>query len=269
MRTSSIWSRKNLIAHAVTISSAFTLGCFLSQAQGVVAPAQAMMNYEIAYQSNDVQDQMLKERIAELKQEIFAVAEANTTNSLEELPVTRAELQPLVEELLSISPVMELPEQLAGIEGPWRELWSDDREPGRPGSQIDRTQVYQVITGVGTFYNIGFSESPRGKVTTFLRGQYTPSVLEKGLFITFTDVKFKPGFLEEGTGLVDLVEKAENQTLGLMDFPFDLTVPRGPIGARGFLETLYVDEDMRIASGFNFADKKIDLYVLRRVEGIE
>lgn len=223
----------------------------------------------MASQTQGQERSQVETRAEELKAKIVAIASENTLNSVEELPATREKLQPLVEELLSLSTDQSLGEELAAIEGGWKELWSDDREVGRPGTTIDRESIYQFVTGVGVFYNIGVSTSPRGTITTFLRGQYQDSQLADGLFITFTDVSFIPNTLDPGKNLESLIDGLEDQTFATQRFPFDLTVPRGPIGARGFLETLYVDSDVRIASGYNFADKKIDLYVLERAQSIQ
>ena len=204
----------------------------------------------------------------ELKQQIIDIAAANTLNPDEQLPVTRALLQPLVDQLIEQSEPMDLPTRLAGIEGAWKELWSDDREPTRSGNSLNRDQVYQVVTGVGVFYNLAVSDTPFGIITTFLRGQYQSSPLADGLFITFTDINYQRGTLREDVKLPELITEVENGQVELEQFPFDPRVPNGPVGARGFLKTLYVDDTLRIAYGFNFADSKEDLYILKRTETI-
>jgi hypothetical protein len=216
-------------------------------------------------------DPVQSERDA-LKTEILAIAKANTFDTPETLPVTRAALEPLVERLVSLAGSDDVLTQLRKVEGSWYELWSDDREPEKPGSRLRRDSIYQVVTGAGFFYNIGTSEStlpvgptPGATYTSFLRGVYTLNAAKNGFEIEFTNLGFIDGWLDAGSNLVDTIYRAESDASFLKAFPFPVKAPRGPIGQRGFLTNVYLDANLRIARGEGYADGRQDLYVLEKV----
>ncbi|MCA2962133.1 MAG: hypothetical protein IOD12_17920 [Silvanigrellales bacterium] len=206
----------------------------------------------------------------ELKEQILAIARANQLDTRAELPETRAALEPLVQRLVTLAGRDDVLTQLAKVEGAWYELWSDDREPEKPGSKLRRDTVYQVVTNAGFFYNIGTSEveipgGPKLANTGFLRGVYTLNYKKNGLEIEFVKAGFVDGFLPSGSNLVDTIYAAETDSSYLKKFPFPMQAPRGPIGQRGFLTNVYVDENVRIARGEAYLDGIQDLYVLEKV----
>lgn len=206
----------------------------------------------------------------ELKEQILAIARANQLDTAAELPETRAALEPLVERLVSLAGPLDVPAQLGKVEGAWYELWSDDREPEKPGSKLRRDTVYQVVTKSGFFYNIGTSEvqipnGPKLANTGFLRGVYTINAEKNGLEIEFVKAGYVDGFLPATANLVDTIYLAETDPYFLKKFPFPLKAPQGPIGQKGFLTNVYVDDNIRIARGEAYLDGIQDLYVLERV----
>jgi len=210
------------------------------------------------------------DRKAELKAAILNIAADNAANTVGELPITRQKLEPLVEELVALNngePTVD--EQLELIEGAWKEVWSDDREPERPGSRLLRDTIYQVVSAQGYFYNIAVSETqipngPKLENTTFLRGAYTLDSVANGLRIQFTDIGFLPGRIS--SGLLGQIEKAESDTSYLKKFPFDLKAPKGPINQTGLLRNVYVDAELRIARGVADIDGIHDLLILTRAD---
>lgn len=213
-------------------------------------------------------------QIRVLKKQIMDIARSNTYNSPEELPFTREALEPLVQQLNELSSVPPVSIQVGLVEGSWKEIWSDDREPSRPGVTLNRNSVYQVVTKSGYFYNIGTIRGvlPSGQkveFTGFLRGVYTQDLMTNGLQIQFTRLGYLDGQLPAQTQLFDTIIKAETDSSFLKSFPGDVTAPRGPVGQKGFLQNVYVDGDIRIARGFNYADNQQDLYILRKVTEVE
>lgn len=69
-----------------------------------------------------------------------------------------------------------------------------------------------------------------------------------------------------GRDLLDLtldVEKGNQKTFSL-PFGFD-QYPNGPVGAKGDIKTVYIDQFLRIDVGRNKADQVEDLFVLIKV----
>ncbi|MFW7378904.1 MAG: hypothetical protein ACOH5I_08870 [Oligoflexus sp.] len=193
-------------------------------------------------------------RITEIKQEIKQIARENidrTDNFLE----VRNQLQPLVNEIVELSPNRLEAEKLDQVVGAWRNLWSD-QEFG-PGT--DPKQVYQSVSPDGYYYNISLANTPRGEFTNFLRGAYN----DEGSYlrIEFTDNALTEGFYEPGTEIFELAEDFEAGKIEANSIP-------GPIGVKGVLINLYVDEDLRIVTGNSTSDSALRLFVLERVESI-
>jgi PAP_fibrillin len=208
--------------------------------------------------------------MAKLVSKIETIAQSNTLNSPEKLASTRKKLEPLIEKLLAFNGTQYIDEQLSLSVGTWKELWSDDREPSRPGIELQRNTVFQVVTGSGYFYNVATSAGklPNGapvEYTSFLRGAYTRNAEQNGIDFSFTKIGFLPGSLPSDINLFDTIIRAETESSFLSKFPGDLKAPRGPIGAKGFLTTVFVNDNLRISRGFNKADGKQDLYILKRM----
>ncbi len=210
------------------------------------------------------------DRKAELKAAILNIATENSANTIAELPVTREKLEPLVQELVALNKgEPNVDEQLTLVEGTWKEIWSDDREPERPGSKLLRDTIYQVVSAQGYFYNIAVSQTqiPNGPLvenTSFLRGRYSLDAESNGLRIQFTDIGYLPGRI--GSGFLGYIDQAESDPNFLKKFPFDLKAPKGPINQTGLLKNVYVDEELRIARGVADLDGIPDLLVLTRAD---
>ena len=92
---------------------------------------------------------------AELKSQIVTIA-AKNTNRLDNWVEVRAELEPLVEELVARSG-QSVDERVEGKVGSWKQLWTDDTDDTRPNnafSSLDRARTFQVVDADGFFYNI-------------------------------------------------------------------------------------------------------------------
>ncbi|MCA2962097.1 MAG: hypothetical protein IOD12_17735 [Silvanigrellales bacterium] len=202
-------------------------------------------------------------RIAELKAQIRSIAIENLGRR-DNLPETRALLEPLALELAKFHTPADAAADLPALEGAWKEIFSDDVEPEPPGFSTVRDEVYQVITTNGYFYNFGNLAGPGPlKVLGLLRGEYAPT--EDFLNIEFTKVSIRPRPLKSGEVLMDVVEKLESGDMFTITPPGNNRAPKGPVGAKGNIKNLFIDGDFRVATGSNFADGKFDLYVLDKV----
>lgn len=206
-----------------------------------------------------------QERLAELKDQILEIAIANGDNR-DNLVEVRAQLDPLVAELDAYQAEVQATEELDVLVGSWKEVWADDIEPQRPGFETDRDGVYQVITADGYFYNIGELDGPLGFTATgYLRGEYSDAGIN--LAIEFTDLGILFGGIDRVENLRDQIDAIESGEKNLIPTPGNPTFPNGPIGATGVIRNLYIDDEIRIATGSNDADGVQDLYVLTRVVG--
>jgi hypothetical protein len=201
------------------------------------------------------------ERIAEIKSEIRKIALENLGRR-DNLAETRSQLEPLVQEISQFHSPAAAQDDVALLEGAWKELFSDDVEPEPPGFRTDRDSVYQVITTQGYFYNLANLKGPIS-VLGILRGAYTPA--EDYLNIEFTKVSIRPQALRENENLVELVSQIEPGSTFTVVPPGNNKAPNGPVGAKGNIRNLYIDGDFRVATGSNFADGKMDIYILDKV----
>ena len=203
-------------------------------------------------------------RLLQLKDRILSIAIANGDNR-DNLPEIRDELEPLVQELSTYQEPAAAIDQLDILAGAWKEVWSDDIEPEPPGFTTDRDRVYQVITRDGYFYNIGGLRGPlRSRPAGYLRGVYRDAGIN--LAIEFTRVGFRLQGVNSIGNLLDHIKSVESGATRLINAPGNTNVPNGPVGATGTIRNIYIDQDLRIATGQNDADGIQDLYILTRVD---
>ncbi len=186
-------------------------------------------------------------RIEGLKCRIRSIALANTTRD-DNVADVEAELLPLVNELASLEPPRTETETVQKLEGVWRSLWNNLRfDP--PNIKVDETRAYQVVTKDGYYYNLSNSTA-FGFVKTVgvLRGAYA-SDGNGGFDIEFTANGFRLGELRGD--LFALAQGIEARTVPVLYLPG--RVPNGPVGVRAGLTTIYVDDDLRIAGGWQTA----------------
>ncbi|MFO0677975.1 MAG: PAP/fibrillin family protein [Polyangiaceae bacterium] len=186
-------------------------------------------------------------RIDALKCRIRSIATANTTRS-DNVADVEAELSPLVAELAALEPARTETETVDKLEGVWRSLWNNLRfDP--PNVDVDETRTYQVVTKDGYYYNLSNSTSFGFlKTVGVLRGAYA-SDGNGGFDIEFTANGFRLGELRGD--LFALAQGIEARTVPVLYLPG--RVPNGPVGVRASLTTIYVDDDLRIAGGWQVA----------------
>ena len=199
---------------------------------------------------------------AELKSQIVTIA-AKNTNRLDNWVEVRAELEPLVEELVARSG-QSVDERVEGKVGSWKQLWTDDTDDTRPNnafSSLDRARTFQVVDADGFFYNISEIKTKIGlRATAFLRGTYKKQ--GEGIAIKFTNLDIKA----LGTkNITETVYKLETKKEKFFPATRLSKYPRGPVGAEGYINTVYVDDEMRVDYGYNTADKVMDMFVLVRM----
>ncbi|MBQ46191.1 MAG: hypothetical protein CMP10_01620 [Zetaproteobacteria bacterium] len=202
--------------------------------------------------------------ISELKQEILDIAAANTER-LDNFKEVRGKLDPLVKALKAKGD-QSVQERVEGKIGSWQQLWTDDSDDTRPNnffSQIDRSRTFQVVDPNGFFYNVSEMKTAiKLRLTVFLRGTYAKQ--GEGISIKFTNIDIKALGTKDITDTTYKLENKEEKFFAATRFS---EYPNGPVGAEGYIDTVYVDDEMRVDYGYNTADEVIDLFVLKRMEG--
>ncbi len=201
-------------------------------------------------------------KMESLKTQIISIALENQEN-LENFKEVRAQLEPLVNELASLQS-LSAEESLERKIGSWQQLWTDDADDVRANNlfvSVDRKQTYQVVFANGSFYNVSVINLPLGlRFTAFLKGLYESA--GKILGLEFVSLKLRLGGIKQ---LEETVIRADaGKLIGLVGFPGGAKKPNGPIGVKGEIETIYIDEQLRIDIGQNLDDGVKDLFVLVR-----
>jgi hypothetical protein len=214
-----------------------------------------------------------------VRQEVIDICRLNTLRT-DNIAQIRQQLDPLVAQLgnwfIANRPINEV----ALTQVPWKSIWYDDPTIddfsnitlGPVSFNLARDQVYQVIED-GFYYNISEREiSYQGQTfssVNFLKGAYElkrPSnPTNRGqTYLNLVDLQFVfngiwPGALPDGVNLRLLVGATENKILPVVSVP-------GPIGSTGLLWNVYVDDELRIATGFEDVNPGVlDLYILLKV----
>ena len=198
------------------------------------------------------------DRATQLQIEIFEIAQANTFRT-DNLDSVHTQLQPLVDELVKLTPARTETEKLSEVVGSWRNVWTDLKfDPS-----TDLTQIYQVVFADGYYYNISRERAAEGDRTSFLRGAFFDNT--DFLNIQFTREFTIQGWLPQGTNLVKIGADAESGSLGGVD-----VADSRAVGITGQLYNSYVNGDFRIVQGSssNRPTEK-GLYILTRVDTVQ
>ena len=202
----------------------------------------------------------------QLIDEIVDIANQNM-NRLDNFKEVRRELDPLVNELQKYQD-LSAEESLERKIGSWKQLWTDDADDLRANNffqTVDRDQTYQIVFEGGVFYNLTVIRTPFGRLSGFLRGVYSSdSIDQKTLNLEFTKLSLRRrGLSRDGGELSTLTQDLEDGVIGSFGLPFGTDrFPRGPVGAKGTIRTIYIDNFLRIDIGQNKADGVEDLFVL-------
>jgi hypothetical protein len=202
----------------------------------------------------------------QLIDEILKIVNQNI-NRLDNFKEVRRELDPLVNQLQKFQD-LSAEESLERKIGSWKQLWTDDADDLRANNffqTVDRDQTYQIVFKGGVFYNLTVIKTPLGRLSGFLRGVYSPdSIDQKTLNLEFTKLSLRRrGLSRDGGELSTLTQDLEDGVIGSFGLPFGTDrFPRGPVGAKGTIRTIYIDDFLRIDIGQNKADGVEDLFVL-------
>ena len=203
--------------------------------------------------------------IHELKTKITTIAEDNMER-LDNLREVRQQLAPLVKQLARKAD-LTVAERIEGKIGSWQQLWTDDPDDTRSNnffSRVDRSRTFQVVDEDGFFYNVSeLNTALNFKLTAFLRGEYVKQ--DQGIGIKFTKLDIKLAGTKDITATTYRLERGEEKFFTATRFS---KYPQGPVGARGYIDTVYVDDELRVDYGYNNADNELDLFILRRVEAL-
>lgn len=183
-------------------------------------------------------------RVMQLKKEIVQIAKEASRKikyQNEFRPETRQKLEPLIAELVRITPPKTVEQELEASVGSWKNIWSD-----LPFTTALAAQIYQVVFPTGYYYNISRYEDKEGVYTTFLRGAYE---LKSDRFaIRFTKSVRDFRSLPAGT---DLYRESMVAELGVYDDNLDPN-NQDSLNQTFDLVTDYIDKDIRIIRGTAF-----------------
>ena len=195
------------------------------------------------------------DEVVDLKKQIRAICLPNIERQ-DNLEQVRAQLDPLVQRLAAHFGQKQANEKLQLVRGAWREIWTDQPYPMSFVTSMDYKQIYQVVSDRGYYWNLSDSKLFGFIPTTGgLRGKFVAR--ETKIVLEFTRVGFRFWGIQKGIDLVGLAESIEQGKLKLIGIPGGGRAPNGPVGIQGSLETVYVDDDLRIDLGnqTDFKDK--------------
>lgn len=180
--------------------------------------------------------------LAATKAQLRAICNANTTRT-DNLEEVRADVDPLVAKLAKHFGTRPAAQKVPLVAGAWRQIWSDYPYPMAPFVDMDLSQVYQVVSADGHYWNLGDSRALGFLgLTGVLRGSWVADGTK--LRIQFTNSGFRFGRLAKGVDLVSYADDLESGERTYVGLPGG-----GPVGISGTLETLYVDGDLRVERG--------------------
>jgi len=140
------------------------------------------------------------------------------------------------------------------VAGAWKQLWTDQKYPVPKFLKLDPNRIFQVVSKDGFYWNLSdiwaFGVIP---ITGCLRGKYEKIYGSPTLEVEFTKNGFRLFTLPSGNIIefMNLVETGKKWILSLSG-----KAPKGPIGIKGILTSIYVDDQIRIDMGtqYDFKD---------------
>ncbi|MEM1047781.1 MAG: hypothetical protein AAGL24_16610 [Pseudomonadota bacterium] len=212
-------------------------------------------------------------RIAELKQEIFALAETFKGQGDPDFSRQRA-FEPLITELLRLNPQPPIADRLPVLAGAWRQVWGpyDYRSNGARGVDpaTDPDRIYQVVFPEGFYVNVAPSDvRDRGATRdiVLLKGEYQVATVDPDMlqvrFVRFT----KTEQAKAKQGLWQLAAQSADQTLDNQSTILPGFLVRLFFGGGGLRE-VYTDDTMRITYGARDLTDRSDefIYIMRRMD---
>lgn len=200
--------------------------------------------------------------ISQLKQEIKSLAWANIDQPQNNEAV-RAQLEGFVQRLKAVAPPVTEERIVQFSPGGWQQIWSDEQNMDPPGApKRDLRQIYQVVNGAGWGFNFGLRELAPNQYTTFAL-QVVASVSGDLQTTEITKAFSNSRRLENGE---DLIQLSNSIYAGNSEFVERNAgrFPRGPIGAKGVLQLLFIDEELKIGTSPNVYNGKIEMFVMER-----
>ena len=205
--------------------------------------------------------------VRELKNEIISLSLENISNVNNQAEV-RAKLDALTNQLASLSGEVTEERIVRFSPGSWRQIWADEADMSTPGSPArDLTQVYQVVNRGGWGFNFGVRRLGENQFVTFALA-VEASVVGNRQTTEITKAYARPGKLLQGESLEALANSIHAETN--KDFlPRNAgQFPRGPIGAKGVLTILFLDEDLKMGTAPNVYTGISEMFVMQRGDGI-
>lgn len=199
--------------------------------------------------------------VEQLKSQIIQISRDNMTKP-ENFAQIRTQLDPMIACLTSYSP--EVTEQIIGQYSPgvWQQIWSDEFNFDPPGLPRDLAQIYQVIHPAGWGYNFGIRNSSQGPTLFIL--QVAASVSGNQSTTEITKAFSRDGGFFPQENLMKLSEEIYAGTAANVIERKAGQFPNGPIGAKGILTIVYLDENLKLGYAPNVYSGKIELFVMEK-----
>ena len=201
-----------------------------------------------------------------LKMEILNLARTNTLSTKNRQEI-RIELNKLTAALTNGRPLVSEKQWVLFAPGPWKQIWSDERNNGPQDIQQNLNRVYQYVTPDGRAINLGERIMPDGSVVTFalrakgtVNGPLQTTEILSGYFM--------PAGMIEGESIEDLSLDILDETYARFS-PIQVgEFPNGPVGAKSDLNILYLDDDLKVGTAPNVYTGESEMFVLERAETI-
>jgi len=208
------------------------------------------------------------DEVSQLKKQIIDLSFENIAND-DTRVVVRQKLNRLTMELAALSPAVT--EERLGLFSPgsWQQIWSDERDNSPPGSpKLDLNQVYQVISPEGWGYNFGVRLINGVIPVTFAL------LAEASVSGNKQTTEIKKAFsrgrgLSTGESVRQLAEEIHSgKSLEFTERDAG-QFPNGPIGAKGVLTILFIDQDLKIGTSPNVYTGFNEMFVMHRRDAVK
>ncbi|MFN9069190.1 MAG: hypothetical protein ACK5V3_18345 [Bdellovibrionales bacterium] len=207
------------------------------------------------------------QRIGILKSQIKSIALSNITN-VETRQQTRQQLDPLIEEIGKLAGPVTEKAWMDFAPGSWQQIWSDERDNSPPGAPAqDYSKIFQYISVQGWGFNFGERIVAPGQSVTFALS-VIGSIQQNEQTTEITGAYARMQGLQTGESIGELSHKIKTGAESGFEAINAGRFPQGPIGAKGVLNLIYLDETLKVGYAANVYTGDKELFILRRLDRV-
>jgi hypothetical protein len=201
-----------------------------------------------------------------IKDKIIQVSKENMTDT-SKMKDVRAQLENLTSKLIRLCGRVTENQILALSPGGWQQIWSDEKNMDPIGApQRDLAQIYQYVSTEGWGFNFAERVLANGQKIVFAL-EVVASVEGNKQTTEITKAYLRMSAFNPAESLTEMSLAIRSNETDFQERDAG-KFPNGPIGAKGDLSILFLDEDLKIGKTKNVYDGNVEMFVMQKTDKV-